>query len=136
MLLDNYKTVQNLLDYLDLSSEEEYALGCWLGSKESINKTQYLADIDVIVGKDFEGNIFSVEAEQATEDYMTYNKQAKLIKSWAGKSGNEVYDLAEDYTFAQDEYLHELALDEERAANEMWEEAQAELNSDYMRAVL
>lgn len=134
MTLHEYKSIPKLL--ISLGEKDNYALGVYLGSKESLNKCYYMDDIAVLIIHTQNGSLLTVEADDETEDYSTFNEQDKLLQKWASHPANKALSCAEDFISAQDRYLQDWSNYWKKAEQEQYEDMIAEQNSDYMRAVL
>lgn len=134
MLLREYKNISKLL--ISLGEKDNYALGVWLGSKESLNKCYYMDDIAVLIIHTQNRSLLTVEADDETEDYASFNEQDKLLQKWASHPANKALSYAEDFISAQDRYLQDWSDYWQEQERNQYEDMIAEQNSDYMRAVL
>lgn len=134
MLLIEHKNIAKLL--ISLGEKNNYALGVYLGSKESLGKCCYMDDLAVLVVHDDNGHLLTVEAEDDAEDYLSFDEQDRKLKQWASYPADKALSCAEDFISAQDRYLQEWSdylADQER---NQYEDMIAELNSEYISAVL
>ena len=134
MLLREYKSIAKLL--ISLEEKDNYALGVYLGSKESLGKCYYMDDLSVLIIHSESGHLLTIEAEDDTEDYSSFEQQDRELKKWASYPADKALSCAEDFISAQDRYLQEWSdylADQER---NQYEDMIAELNSEYMSAVL
>lgn len=134
MLLREYKSISNLL--VSLGEKDNYALGVWLGSKESFGKCYYMDDIAVLVIHTQNGHLLTAEADDETEDYLCFDEQDKRLQKWSTYSANKALSCAEDFISAQDKYLQEWSNYLEQIERYQYEDMIAEQNDNYMRAVL
>lgn len=134
MLLLKYKSISKLL--IGLGEKDNYALGVWLGSKESLGKCYYMEDLAVLIIHTDNGHLLTVEADDATEDYLSFEKQDKELQKWASYPANKALSCAEDFTSAQDQYLQEWSEYWQEQERNQYEDMIAEQNSEYMSAVL
>lgn len=134
MLLKNYKSVANLL--ISLGERNNYALGVWLGSKESLGKCYYMEDLAVLIVHSASGHLLTVEADDETEDYLSFEKQDKELQKWASYPADKALSCAEDFISAQDRYLQEWSEYWQEQERNQYENMIAEQNSEYMNAVL
>lgn len=129
MLLREYKNVTKLL--ISLGEKDNYALGVYLGSKGSLGKCYYMDDLLVLIIHSNNGHLFTVEA-----DDVSFDEQDRKLKQWASYPADKALSCAEDFISAQDRYLQEWSdylADQER---NQYEDMIAELNSEYVSAVL
>lgn len=134
MLLIEHKNIAKLL--ISLGEKDNYALGVYLGSKESLGKCYYMDDLAVLVIHSKNGYLFTVEADDETEDYFSFDEQDRKLKQWASYPADKALSCAEDFISAQDSYLQEWSdylADQER---NQYEDMITELNSEYMSAIL
>lgn len=134
MLLREYKSIAKLL--ISLGEKDNYALGVYLGSKESLGKCYYMDDLSILIIHSESGHLLTIEAEDDTEDYSSFEQQDRELQKWASYPANRALSCAEDFISAQDQYLQEWSdylADQER---NQYEDMIAELNSEYMSAVL
>lgn len=134
MLLIKHKSISKLL--ISLGEKDNYALGVWLGSKESLGKCHYMDDLSVLVIHEQDGSLLTVEADDETEDYSSFDEQDRLLQKWASHPANKALSYAEDFTSAQDQYLQDWSDYWQEQERNQYEDMIAEQNSDYMRAVL
>lgn len=134
MLLLEHKNIAKLL--ISLGEKDNYALGVWLGSKESFGKCYYMDDLAVLIIHSDNGCLLIVEADDETEGYSAFGEQDKRLQQWAGYPANKALSCAEDFISAQDQYLQEWDEYWEEQERNQYEDMIAEQNSDYMRAVL
>lgn len=134
MLLLKYKSISKLL--IGLGEKDNYALGVWLGSKESLGKCYYMEDLAVLIIHTDNGHLLTVEADDATEDYLSFEKQDKELQKWVSYPANKALSCAEDFTSAQDQYLQEWSEYWQEQERNQYEDMIAELNNEYMGAVL
>lgn len=134
MLLREYKNVTKLL--ISLGEKDNYALGVYLGSKESLGKCYYMDDLAVLVVHDDNGHLLTVEAEDDAEDYLSFNEQDRKLKQWASYPADKALSCAEDFISAQDSYLQEWSDYLQEVERNQYEDMIAELNNEYMSAVL
>lgn len=134
MLMLEYKSIPKLL--ISLGEKDNYALGVWLGSKESLNKCYYMDDIAVLIIHTQNGSLLTVEADDETEDYTSFNEQDKRLQKWASYPAEKALSCAEDFISAQDRYLQDWSNYWQEQERNQYEDMIAEQNSDYMRAVL
>nr|DAG33994.1 MAG TPA: hypothetical protein [Caudoviricetes sp.] len=134
MLLLEHKSISKLL--ISLSERDNYALGVWLGSKESFGKCYYMEDLAVLIIHTDNSHLLTVEADDATEDYLSFEKQDKELQKWASYPANKALSCAEDFTSAQDQYLQEWSEYWQEQERNQYEDMIAEQNSEYMSAVL
>lgn len=134
MLLREYKNISKLL--VSLGEKDNYTLGVYLGSKESFNKCYYMDDIAVLIIHTQNGSLLTVEADDETEDYFSFDEQDKRLQKWASYPANKALSCAEDFISAQDRYLQEWSDYWQEQERNQYEDMIAEQNSDYMRAVL
>ena len=134
MLLIEHKNVAKLL--ISLGEKDNYALGLYLGSKESLGKCYYMDDLAVLVVHSESGHLLTIEAEDDTEDYLSFEQQDRELQKWASYPADKALSCAEDFISAQDRYLQEWSdylADQER---NQYEDMIAELSSEYISAVL
>lgn len=134
MLLREYKSIAKLL--ISLGEKDNYALGVYLGSKGSLGKCYYMDDLSVLIIHSNNGHLLTVEADDETEDYLSFDEQDRKLKQWASYPADKALSCAEDFISAQDSYLQEWSdylADQER---NQYEDMIAELNSEYISAVL
>lgn len=134
MLLREYKSIAKLL--ISLGEKDNYALGVYLGSKESLGKCYYMDDLSVLIIHSDNGHLLTIEAENDVEDYSSFEQQDRELQKWASYPANKALSCAEDFISAQDRYLQEWSdylADQER---NQYEDMIAELNSEYVSAVL
>lgn len=134
MLLREYKSIAKLL--ISLGEKDNYALGVYLGSKESLGKCYYMDDLSILIIHSESGHLLTIEAEDDTEDYSSFEQQDRELQKWTSYPANRALSCAEDFISAQDQYLQEWSdylADQER---NQYEDMIAELNSEYMSAVL
>lgn len=134
MLLVEHKNIAKLL--ISLGEKDNYALGVWLGSKESFGKCYYMDDLAVLVVHSDSGHLLTIEADNETEDYSAFDEQDKKLQEWASYPANKALSCAEDFISAQDNYLQEWSDYWQEQEHNQYEDMIAEQNSDYMRAVL
>lgn len=134
MLMFKYKSIPKLL--ISLGEKDNYVLGVYLGSKESFNKCYYMDDIAVLIIHTQNGSLLTVEADDETEDYASFNEQDKLLQKWASHPANKALSYAEDFISTQDRYLQEWSDYWQEQERNQYEDMIAEQNSKYMRAVL
>lgn len=134
MLLLEHKNITKLL--ISLGEKDNYALGLWLGSKESLGKCYYMDDLSVLIIHSESGYLLTVEADDETEDYSTFDEQDKQLQKWTNYPVNKALSCAEDFISAQDKYLQEWSDYWQEQERNQYEDMIAEQNSDYMRAVL
>lgn len=134
MLMFEYKNIPKLL--VSLGEKENYALGVWLGSKESLGKCHYMDDIAVLIIHGQDGSLLTVEADDETEDYSSFDEQDRLLQKWASYPAEKALSCAEDFISAQDRYLQDWSDYWQEQERNQYEDMIAEQNSDYMRAVL
>lgn len=134
MLLIKHKSISKLL--ISLGEKDNYALGVWLGSKESLGKCHYMDDLSVLVIHEQDGSLLTVEADDETEDYLSFDEQDKRLQKWAAYPANKALSCAEDFTSAQDQYLQDWSDYWQEQERNQYEDMIAEQNSKYMRAVL
>lgn len=134
MLLLKYKSISKLL--IGLGEKDNYALGVWLGSKESLGKCYYMEDLAVLIIHTDNGHLLTVEADDATEDYLSFEKQDKQLQKWAGYPASKALSCAEDFISAQDQYLQEWSNYLQEQERNQYEDMIAELNNEYMGTVL
>lgn len=134
MLLREYTSISKLL--ISLGEKDNYALGLWLGSKESLGKCYYMDDLAVLVVHDDNGHLLTVEAEDDTEDYLSFNEQDRKLKQWASYPADKALSCAEDFISAQDRYLQEWSDYLQKIERNQYENMIAELSSEYVSAVL
>lgn len=134
MVLREYKNIAKLL--ISLGEKDNYALGVWLGSKESLGKCYYMDDLTVLIIHSESGHLFTVEADDETEDYLSFDEQDRKLKQWASYPADKALSCAEDFISAQDSYLQEWSDYLQEQARNQYEDMIAELNSEYMSAVL
>lgn len=134
MLLREYKNIAKLL--ISLGEKDNYALGVWLGSKESLNKCYYMEDLAVLIVHSASGHLLTVEADDETEDYLSFEKQDKELQKWASYPADKALSCAEDFISAQDRYLQEWSEYWQEQERNQYEDMIAEQNSEYMSAVL
>lgn len=134
MLLREYRSIAKLL--ISLGEKDNYALGVYLGSKESLGKCYYMDDLSVLIIHSDNGHLLTTEAENDVEDYSSFEQQDRELQKWASYPANKALSCAEDFISAQDRYLQEWSdylADQER---NQYEDMIAELNSEYVSAVL
>lgn len=134
MLLIEHKNITKLL--ISLGEKDNYALGVYLGSKESFGKCYYMDDLAVLIIHSESGHLFTIEVEDDADDYLGFEQQDKELQKWASYPANKALSCAEDFISAQDQYLQEWSdylADQER---NQYEDMIAELNSEYISAVL
>lgn len=134
MLLLEYKSIAKLL--ISLGEKDNYALGVWLGSKESFGKCYYMNDLSVLIIHSDNGHLLTAEADDETEDYSTFDEQDKQLQKWASYPANKALSCAEDFISAQDQYLQEWSDYLQEQERNQYEDMIAEQNNEYMRAVL
>ena len=134
MLLLEYKSIPKLL--IGLGEKDNYALGLYLGSKESLGKCYYMNDLSVLIIHSNNGHLLTVEADDETEDYSAFDEQDKQLQKWASYPAGKALSCAEDFITAQDQYLQEWSEYWKEQERNQYEDMIAEQNSDYMRAVL
>lgn len=134
MLLLKYKSIPKLL--ISLGEKDNYALGVWLGSKESLDKCHYMDDLSVLIVHKHDGSLLTVEADDETEDYSTFNEQDKRLQKWTNYPASKALSCAEDFISAQDRYLQEWSDYLQEQERNQYEDMIAELNNEYMSAVL
>ena len=134
MLLRKYKSISKLL--ISLGEKDNYALGVWLGSKESLGKCHYMDDLSVLVIHEQDGSLLTVEADDETEDYFSFDEQNKHLQKWANYPANKALSCAEDFISAQDRYLQEWSGYWQEQERNQYEDMIAKQNDEYMRAVL
>lgn len=134
MLMIEHKSISKLL--ISLGEKDNYALGLWLGSKESLGKCYYMNDLSVLIIHTTNGHLLTVEADDETEDYSAFDEQDKQLQKWANYPTNKALSCAEDFISAQDRYLQEWSDYWKEQERNQYEDMIAEQNSDYMRAVL
>ena len=134
MLMLEHKNIAKLL--ISLGEKDNYALGVWLGSKESIGKCYYMDDLSVLIIHSNNSCLLTVEADDETEDYSAFGEQDKRLQQWADYPASKALSCAEDFISAQDQYLQEWDEYWEEQERNQYEDMIAEQNSDYMRAVL
>lgn len=134
MLLLEHKNITKLL--ISLGEKDNYALGVWLGSKESFGKCYYMDDIATLIVHCDNGCLLTVEADDETEDYSTFDEQDKQLQKWASYPADKALSCAEYFISAQDKYLQEWSDYWQEQERNQYEDMIAEQNSDYMRAVL
>ena len=134
MLLKNYKSVANLL--ISLGEKDNYALGVWLGSKESLGKCHYMEDLAVLIIHCDNGCLLTIEADDEAKGYSAFGEQDKRLQQWADYPANKALSCAEDFISAQDQYLQEWSDYLEQIERNQYEDMIAEQNSNYMRTVL
>lgn len=134
MLLREYKSIPKLL--VSLGEKDNYALGVWLGSKESFGKCYYMDDLSVLIIHSESGHLLTIEADDETEDYSAFDEQDKQLQKWASYPADKALSCAEDFISAQDKYLQEWSDYWQEQEHNQYKDMIAEQNSDYMRAVL
>ena len=134
MLLREYKSIANLL--ISLGEKDNYALGVYLGSKESLGKCHYMNDLSLLIIHEHDGSLLTVEADDETEDYFSFDEQDKRLQKWAAYPANKALSCAEDFISAQDKYLQEWSDYLEQIERNQYTDMIAELNNEYMSAVL
>ena len=134
MLLLEHKSIAKLL--ISLGEKDNYALGVWLGSKESFGKCYYMDDLSVLIIHTESGHLLIVEADDETEGYSAFGEQDKQLQKWASYPANKALSCAEDFISAQDQYLQEWDEYWEEQERNQYEDMIAEQNSEYMSAVL
>lgn len=134
MLLLEHKNIAKLL--ISLGERDNYALGLWLGSKESLGKCYYMDDLSVLIIHTDNGHLLTVEADDETEDYSAFDEQDKQLQNWASYPANKALSCAEDLISAQDRYLQEWSDYWQEQERSQYEDMIAEQNSEYMSAVL
>lgn len=134
MLLLEHKSIAKLL--ISLGEKDNYALGVWLGSKESFGKCYYMDDLSVLIIHNDSGHLLTVEADDETEGYSAFGEQDKRLQQWADYPANKALSCAEDFISAQDQYLQEWDEYWEEQERNQYEDMIAEQNSEYMSAVL
>lgn len=134
MLLIKHKSISKLL--ISLGEKDNYALGVWLGSKESLGKCYYMDDLSVLVIHEQDGSLLTVEADDKTEDYFSFDEQDKRLQKWAAYPANKALSYTKDFISAQDQYLQDWSDYWQEQERNQYEDMIAEQNSDYMRAVL
>ena len=78
MLLLEHKSISQLL--ISLGKRDNYALGLWLGSKESLGKCYYMDDLAVLIVHSESGHLLTVEPDDETEDYLSFEKQDRELQ--------------------------------------------------------
>lgn len=134
MLLREYKSIAKLL--ISLEEKDNYALGVYLGSKESLGKCYYMDDLSVLIIHSESGHLLTIEAEDDTEDYSSFEQQDRELQKWASYPADKTLSCAEDFISAQDRYLQEWSDYLEEQERNQYEDMIAEQNSEYMSAVL
>lgn len=134
MLLIEHKNISKLL--ISLGERDNYALGLYLGSKESLGKCYYMNDLSVLIIHTTNGHLLTVETEDDTEDYLSFEKQDRELQKWANYSANKALSCAEDFISAQNQYLQEWSDYLQEQERNQYEDMIAELNNEYMGAVL
>lgn len=134
MLMLKHQSVAKLL--ISLGERDNYALGLYLGSKESLGKCYYMNDLSVLIIHTDNGHLLTIEADDETEDYSSFEKQDKELQKWASYPANKALSCAEDFINAQDQYLQEWSDYLEQIERNQYKDMIAEQNSNYMRAVL
>lgn len=134
MLLLEHKSIPRLL--ISLGEKDNYALGVWLGSKESFGKCYYMEDLAVLIIHSESGHLLTVEADDTSEDYLSFDEQNKKLQEWASYPTNKALSCAEDFISAQDKYLQEWSDYLEEIERNQYTDMIAEQNSEYERAVL
>lgn len=134
MLLLEHKNIAKLL--ISLGEKDNYALGVWLGSKESSGKCYYINDLSVLIIHSNSGHLLTVEVDDETEDYSTFDEQDKQLQKWASYPADKALSCAEDFISAQNKYLQEWSDYWQEQERNQYEDMIAEQNSNYMRAVL
>lgn len=134
MLMLEHKSIPKLL--ISLGEKDNYALGVWLGSKESLGKCYYMDDLSVLIIHSESGHLLTIEVDDETEDYSTFDEQDKQLKKWASYPADKALSCAEDFISAQDRYLQEWSDYLQEIECNQYQDMIAKQNSDYMRAVL
>lgn len=134
MLMLKHQSIAKLL--ISLGERDNYALGLYLGSKESLGKCYYMNDLSVLIIHTDNGHLLTVEADDETEDYSAFDEQDKQLQKWASYPANKALSCAEDFISAQDRYLQEWSDYLEEQECNQYEDMIAEQNDEYMRAVL
>ena len=134
MLLREYKSIAKLL--ISLGEKDNYALGVYLGSKESLGKCYYMDDLSILIIHSESGHLLTIEAEDDTEDYSSFEQQDRELQKWANYPANRALSCAEDFISAQDSYLQEWSDYLQEVERNQYEDMIAELNNEYMGAVL
>lgn len=134
MTLHEHKNITKLL--ISLGEKDNYALGLWLGSKESIGKCYYMDDLSVLIIHSESGHLLTVEADDETEGYSAFGEQDKRLQQWADYPANKALSCAEDFISAQDKYLQEWSDYWQEQERNQYEDMIAKQNDNYMRAVL
>lgn len=134
MLLLEHKNIAKLL--ISLGERDNYALGLWLGSKESLGKCYYMNDLSVLIIHSENGHLFTIEVEDDAKDYLGFEQQDKELQKWASYPANKALSCAEDFISAQDQYLQEWSDYLQEQERNQYEDMIAELNNEYMSAVL
>lgn len=134
MLMIEHKSIAKLL--INLGERDNYALGVWLGSKESFGRCYYMDDLSVLIIHNDSGHLLTIEADNETEDYLSFDEQNKQLQKWASYPANKALSCAEDFISAQDRYLQEWSDYLQEQERNQYEDMIAELNNEYMSAVL
>lgn len=134
MLLIEHKNISKLL--ISLGERDNYALGLYLGSKESLGKCYYMDDLSVLIIHNDSGHLLTIEADDETEDYSAFDEQDKQLQKWASYPASKALSCAEDFISAQDRCLQEWSDYWQEQEHNQYEDMIAEQNSDYMGAVL
>lgn len=134
MLLREYKSISKLL--ISLGEKDNYALGVYLGSKGSLGKCYYMDDLAVLIIHSDNGCLLTIEADNETEDYLSFDEQDKKLQEWADYPANKALSCAEDFISAQDRYLQEWSDYWQEQECNQYQDMIAKQNSEYMRAVL
>lgn len=134
MLILEHKNITKLL--ISLGEKDNYGLGLWLGSKESLGKCYYMNDLSVLIIHSDSGHLLTIEADNTSEDYSSFDEQDKQLQQWANYPANKALSYAEDFISAQDKYLQEWSNYWQEQERNQYKDMVAEQNSDYMSAVL
>ena len=134
MLLLEHKNIAKLL--ISLGEKDNYALGVWLGSKESLGKCYYMDDLSILIIHSESGHLLTIEADDETEDYATFDEQDKQLQKWTSYPADKALSCAEDFISAQDRYLQEWSDYWQEQERNQYEDMITEQNSEYMSAVL
>lgn len=134
MLLLEHKNIAKLL--ISLGEKDNYALGVWLGSKESLGKCYYMDDLSVLIIHSESGHLLTIEADDETEDYATFDEQDKQLQKWTSYPADKALSCAEDFISAQNRYLQEWSDYWQEQERNQYEDMITEQNSEYMSAVL
>lgn len=93
-------------------------------------------DLAVLIVHSESGHLLTVEADDETEDYLSFEKQDSELQKWADYSANKALSCAENFISAQDKYLQEWSDYLEQIERNQYTNMIAELNNEYMSAVL